>query len=356
MRGDHELSSGHELPSSVQSTPMPTVLFVDDDVCVLKGLRRFMRSRGDSWTSRFACGGAEAIEALSESGADLVVTDMRMPGIDGAQLLEWISLRQPGTIRFVLSGDANIGETYRIVGRSHQFLAKPCTPEKLADSIANVLTSRWTPGDLAEFETASFLDRLRTDRVVYLTLAHCLHDEDCSSAVVAEIISTDPGLSARVLQLANSAYFGRAIETASIERAIKSFGLDHLRALLEQGRLGKATNDTDEKGLDRFYGSLAKEARAHGARKTENQEVLDTIYATALFCGLGSIVRNKQTDASVASAAFPATLLGFPRKLIDALGRLRDLPANLDSTDLIDPICSSVFQSYAAHLGGQANV
>lgn len=356
MGGSDELSSGNELQISVQSPPTPTVLFVDDDECVLKGLRRFMRSRRDSWTSRFACGGAEAIDALRESGADLVVTDMRMPGVDGAELLEWISQQQPGTIRFVLSGNANINETYRIVGRSHQFLAKPCAPEKLANTIANVLTGHWTQDNTADNETASFLDRLMTHSDVHAALAQCLQDEGCTPADAAEIVSTDPGLSARILQLANSAYFSRAIETVSIETAIKSLGLDHLRALLERGRLGQATQDMDGKRWDVVFGPFAKKARAYGASKTENQEVLDTIYATALLSGLGSVVTDVRTDASVAPAAIMATLLGFPEKLTTALGRLQGPQPNLDLTDFVESICASVFESDAAHQGDQTYV
>jgi len=359
MERDHQLPGGHARSCDVAAESMPTVLFVDDEEHVLNGLRRFMRTRRGAWTSKFACGGIHAIDILNKSDVDLVVTDMRMPGLDGPELLEWISRERPGIIRFVLSGEANIDETYRIVGRSHQFLGKPCTPEKLAETIAGTLVGPWARDKSIGCETPSFLDRLKTHPDVHAALAACLRDAHSSATHAAEIISTDPGLSARVLQLVNSAYFGRPVETASIERAVNALGLDHLRALVEKGRLGQEARGAGATRWDAVFGPLAKRARARGAAKTDNRDMLDTIYTAALFSGLGSIAGGVPGNAPAAPAAFTATLLGFPAKLIAALGVLRDMQpdtlTDTDTADLIESICISVFKVYDATEGGQSH-
>ncbi|MEM1288067.1 MAG: HDOD domain-containing protein [Pseudomonadota bacterium] len=355
MGHENELPDGSTLSNDVCTLSKPTVLFVDDEDHVLNGLRRFMRTRRDAWTSMFASGGADAIDKLSETEVDLVVTDMRMPGVDGASLLEWISSEQPGTIRFVLSGEANIDETYRIVGRSHQFLGKPCAPEKLAETITSTLLGTWAQDASIGGDTASFLDRLKTHPDVHADLDRCLMAAEADTRDAAAIISTDPGLSARVLQLVNSAYFGRPIETASIERAVNALGLEHLRALTQKGRLGQASADAGTTRWDTVFGPLANSARAHGSTMTNNRDVLDTIYATALFSGLGSIVGDVKGNAPIAPAAFTATLLGFPNKLIAALAALKELRPAGGSTDLVEPICASVFEAYAMTNGGKVN-
>lgn len=359
MGPGEQLHDGRTRTSREMARPKPTVLFVDDEAHVISGLRRFMRSRRDTWTSKFACGGANAVEILNHSDVDLVVTDMRMPGIDGAALLEWISNQQPGTIRFVLSGEANIDETYRIVGRSHQFLGKPCTPEKLSQTIASTLAGRWAADEAVGCDTTSFLDRLTTHAAVYEALLDCVKDPGATPSDAAQIIANDPGLSARILQLVNSAYFGRPVETASIERALQVLGIDHLRALVERGRLGQlsacAKGQNTGVRWDAIFGPLAASARAYGATKTENHEVLDTIYATALFSGLGSIIADVPGNAPVAPAAFMAVLLGFPRKLTAALGTLKQLHPDANAADLIEPICASVFETFAEADGGQSH-
>ena len=84
----------------------PRILFVDDEPNILSALKRFTRPKREEWDMDFVPGGAEAIEAISERSYDVVVSDMRMPGVSGATLLEWISQNMPGIVRLVLSGEA----------------------------------------------------------------------------------------------------------------------------------------------------------------------------------------------------------------------------------------------------------
>ncbi|MEM8736653.1 MAG: response regulator, partial [Planctomycetota bacterium] len=102
------------------------LLFVDDDANILSGLRRMLRSKRAEWEMRFACGGAEALDALKESVADVVVSDMKMPNMDGAQFLKIVASEYPTTKRIVLSGQAHKTKLVQVAGFAHQFLTKPC--------------------------------------------------------------------------------------------------------------------------------------------------------------------------------------------------------------------------------------
>jgi DNA-binding NtrC family response regulator len=107
------------------------ILFVDDEPAVLQALRRMLRSRRQEWDMHFAGGGTEALALLEQMPFAAVVSDMRMPGMDGAVLLGEVQRRYPQTVRVILSGHADHASTVRSVGATHQYLAKPCDPDVL---------------------------------------------------------------------------------------------------------------------------------------------------------------------------------------------------------------------------------
>ena len=114
---------------------MKSILFVDDEPMILAGLQRLLRSQRNVWDMSFAASGAEALAVLETKPFDAVVTDMRMPAMDGARLLELVKERYPGTIRIVLSGYFESEAALRAVPVAHQYLAKPCDPKKLHEAI-----------------------------------------------------------------------------------------------------------------------------------------------------------------------------------------------------------------------------
>jgi YesN/AraC family two-component response regulator len=83
---------------------MKRILFVDDESMVLDGIRRMLYTQRNRWEMQFALGGEAALQACEASSFDVIVTDMRMPGMDGATLLGHIRDRYPNTARIILSG------------------------------------------------------------------------------------------------------------------------------------------------------------------------------------------------------------------------------------------------------------
>ncbi|MEM7314070.1 MAG: response regulator, partial [Planctomycetota bacterium] len=103
------------------------ILFVDDDAFLLAGLRRLLRSCRSEWDMEFVGGGEEAIKRMKEKAFDVIVSDMRMPGMDGAQLLSAVRADFPDAVRIILSGQSAQEVVFRSVGPAHQFLSKPCS-------------------------------------------------------------------------------------------------------------------------------------------------------------------------------------------------------------------------------------
>lgn len=208
------------------------LLFVDDEPNILQGLKRMLRSHRDKWDMAFAEGGQQALEIMQQESFDAVVSDMRMPGMDGAQLLEEISQRHPDTVRIVLSGHSGEELVMRSVGPSHQYLAKPCEPELLETTLNSAFALRDRLGDGKLRTLISGLTSLPSLPVVYNEVVQKLRSDDASVADIGEIIAGDPGLMTKIIQLVNSAYFGLARNVSSPAEAAAMLGIDTLKGLV----------------------------------------------------------------------------------------------------------------------------
>jgi DNA-binding NtrC family response regulator len=118
------------------------IMFVDDEENILSGLRLVLRSKRREWAMVFASSGNDALEKMAEEPCDVVVSDMRMPGMDGADLLMHVKETYPGTVRMILSGQAGEDALQRSIGSTHQYLCKPCNPEVMMLAVTQALVLR----------------------------------------------------------------------------------------------------------------------------------------------------------------------------------------------------------------------
>jgi putative nucleotidyltransferase with HDIG domain len=207
------------------------LLFVDDDKMVLSGLRRALHDTRNEWEADFATGGEEALEAMAGRSFDAVITDMRMPGIDGAELLERIKDRYPEVIRIVLSGQSEKEAMLRSIAPAHQYLAKPCDIRELKLRLKQAFASR----DLVHNPSiAAAIARLRSIPslpTIYSELTAALRSEMTSLSQIEEIVARDVGMATKILQLANSAFIGVHGRVPSLRQAVSLIGVDTVRTL-----------------------------------------------------------------------------------------------------------------------------
>jgi HD-like signal output (HDOD) protein/CheY-like chemotaxis protein len=208
------------------------ILFVDDEVKVLQGLRRMLRGMRNEWVMAFAESGKEALKLLAKTPADVVVSDMRMPGMDGAQLLDAVRKRHPGTARIILSGYAGEESVLRTIGPAHQYLAKPCDSETLIKVIASSLELRGLLKSEKLRRLVSSLDALPSPPDVYFGLLEELSSPNASVNSVAEIFSHDVAMTAHILKLTNTAFFALPMKIATAREAVQLLGFDTTRALV----------------------------------------------------------------------------------------------------------------------------
>ena len=208
------------------------ILFVDDEPMVLSGLQRSLRLMRSEWEMVFAPGGAEALAAMDLQTFDIIVTDMRMPGMDGAQLLEEVQKRSPQTLRMVLSGQSDRETILRSVNPAHQFISKPCEAEELKSRLIRAFALKDLLQNPSLRELVTKLDNLPSLPHVYLQLNQELRRPEPELHKIDELIGADMAMTAKVLKLVNSAFFCLPCEISRASHAVKLLGLDTLRALV----------------------------------------------------------------------------------------------------------------------------
>jgi HD-like signal output (HDOD) protein/CheY-like chemotaxis protein len=207
------------------------ILFVDDESKILDGIRRMLHADRKRWDMHFALGGEAALRACEEGSFDVVVSDMRMPGMDGATLLGHIRDRYPGTARIVLSGYSEAALATRAVPMAHRFLAKPCSASELQSTIERVCALQdlvCTPEIRKIVGTVGELPSLSS---TYTSLTQAVRDPNSSISQVALIIERDVAMSAKVLQLVNSAFFGLAQKVTTVQNAAAYLGMETVKNL-----------------------------------------------------------------------------------------------------------------------------
>ena len=283
------------MPHSSPHRPGLRLLFVDDEPFVLQGLRRSLRSTAPEWEVDFANSAAEALDKMTQSRFDVVVTDMRMPVMDGAQLLVEVKNRHPDTVRIVLSGQSSSEALLRSIGPSHQYLSKPCDVSELKARIDGAFLLRDVLGNSAVRQTVSRLTSIPSLPALHQAIVAELSSSDPSSAKVAAIVAQDAGMTAKVLQLANSALLGLRSQISSAFQAAQLIGVEMMRSLVLSMHVFSPFEATELAGLDLvevwkhnvIVGTIAQAvAQAEGASK----QMMEDCFTAGLLHDVGRII------------------------------------------------------------------
>lgn len=210
----------------------PHILFVDDDPNILNGIRRMMRRKRNEWELHYASSGAEALSLIEQAPIDIVVSDMRMPKMDGAEFLNIVAENYPDTIRMILSGQSDKEAIMRAIPVTHQYISKPCDAEALIVQLGRSVNLRKRVNQKQVREAVSKINQLPSLPDLYQKICNVAKSDQAGVKDAVDIISQDVAMSAKVLQLVNSSYFGIARELSSVAQAISLLGMETLKALV----------------------------------------------------------------------------------------------------------------------------
>jgi putative nucleotidyltransferase with HDIG domain len=260
------------------------VLFVDDEANVLDGLRRMLRSMRKEFDLNFAESGKQALALMEGTTFDIIISDMRMPGIDGADLLIEVRRRSPHTIRVILTGQADDEALMRTVGGAHQVLAKPCDSKQLTEILRKSKALQDMMAHEPLREIISSIDTLPSLPSLYEKLQEMLKDPDVQLADIGKIIGGDVAMTAKVLQLVNSAFFGLFQKVDTPERAVSLLGLDTIKALVLGVQIFSEMQCRENRA---FVDSLWSHCMTVGvlAKKIANEETDDESVIADAFLG-----------------------------------------------------------------------
>jgi len=209
-----------------------SILFVDDEIHLLEGLRRMLFRKRDEWNMFFAKSGEEALEIMSKNEIDILITDMRMPVMNGAELLSRTIQQYPKIIRFILSGQSDEKMILNSIKIAHQFIAKPSSADKIIDAIKRAMYLHELIFSSEILAGISQIEELPSIPSIFLKLEQELNSQNVSLSKVADLISADLSISAKILQLVNSAFFGLAKETADLVSAVNMLGINIIRSII----------------------------------------------------------------------------------------------------------------------------
>ncbi len=280
----------------------PSILFVDDEENVLRGLSRMLRSKREIWVLRFAASGAEALRMMQESVADVVVSDMRMPGMNGAELLTKIQELYPQTIRIVLSGFAEREAILRTIGPSHRYLAKPTSEDVLVTSIEHALALRQHLFHQSVQLAVAGMTYLPSLPEIYNALIAELNSDVGSAERLASIIEKDVSVTAMLMKLTNSAYFSLPQKCSTVRQAINFLGFDNIRATVLLGgvfeqfkQISPSMADIVKRLMQR---SLAIGVVAQAIARSEGwkAELCDEAFCAGLLAHVGTLMLIAQNS------------------------------------------------------------
>ncbi|MER3474355.1 MAG: two-component system response regulator [Armatimonadota bacterium] len=271
------------------------ILFVDDEPNVLQGLQRMLRPMRSEWEMEFAGGGEEALQKMEQAPFDVIVSDMRMPGMNGAQLLKEVARRYPDTVRIVLSGHSDREYILQLVTTTHQYLAKPCDAQTIKDTVnracalRDLLTSKELSALVSQVKSLPSLPSL------YTRIIEILQSDDPSLQKIGQIVSEDIAMSAKVLQLVNSSFFGIARRISNPVQAVMFLGLETVKALVLSVHIFAKWDSSRVKGFDierLWHHSMTVGAVAKRLSETEQLSArdVDSAFTAGLLHDVGKLI------------------------------------------------------------------
>lgn len=271
------------------------ILFVDDEPLVLKGLQRTLRKMRHQWELTFTNSGHKALEILGRKPVDVIVSDLRMPKMDGGRLLAEVKRQHPHIVRIILSGQLNQEITLKSVRLAHQSLSKPCDVEVLKQTLAKIFALRDILSDDSIKSIISRIESLPSMPSIYTDIVTEMQSEDPSIKKIGEIISKDLSMTAKILQMVNSAFFGLFRKINSPDQAVMVLGLQTIKALVLSVKIFSEFNQKSYTwfSIDELFNhSLAVSMYAKAIIKNEDldQGLINNSMMAGLLHDLGKLI------------------------------------------------------------------
>jgi HD-like signal output (HDOD) protein len=265
-----------------------SVLFVDDEKQILKSIKRMFID--SDYKMFFAEGGRDALDILSNNQIDIVVSDMKMPEMDGYELLKKVKNLYPSAIRIILSGYSEEDIIYKAIHSNlvKLYIFKPWKADELKNTIDDIFKTQELLNNKNILDIINSIENLPTVPDTYIKLNNAI-DRDLYLDGITKIIEDDPVVSSEILHIANTAFYG--VKTGSIKNAILNLGLSNIKNIVLTSEIfNNCTLSGDEKETLWKHSSLTNKLLIEMYKSLLNKAISEDCYSAGLLHDIGKVL------------------------------------------------------------------
>ncbi|NDV22569.1 response regulator [Desulfovibrio sp. JC022] len=208
------------------------ILFIDEDKAQLEMLDKQLSAMKKRWQVNYASNKDEVMTLLRTKPFDIIAMELQVDGFEGDELLEEIRTRQPGSIRFIISESVNSENCLKFVKYAHQFITKPYQKSELIGKIKKSLRLKHIFLNERAAKGIASIEELPTMPELFMELERELSKDDVLISSIGKMIGEDMSMTAGLLKLVNSPFFGLYSKVTNPEQAVTLLGLDNLKGLV----------------------------------------------------------------------------------------------------------------------------
>lgn len=271
------------------------ILIIDDEIDQLDLIKTSLARKSDQWEVEISNHPEQALASIDLNPPTIVIADHHMPQMSGIDFLKQVAQNQPGIERFILAEEEGKEDLEEHLGSVFNFLPKPCSPDNLINEVQRVLAiETWLGNDTTKKIVAKMGD-FPSLPPVYLKVMNALNSRDASAERVGKAISGDLAISAKLLQVVNSSYYGLDEKVSDIVHAVSILGMDIVKNLVLAIQVySKLAQSADQKALtDQLWHhsmSVATAARRLMQYESRDSKLAEEAYTAGLFHDIGKLV------------------------------------------------------------------
>ncbi len=298
------------------------IIVVDDEASVLRSLNRALRVRCKDWSLGFYDQPSEAIAAAKQDAPWVVVSDYMMDTLDGEALLTEVSEVAPSAIRVMLSGDISDDTAVHAAGIAHFLLPKPFSLDELVDVLERATILHRLPLNDKDRNYLAGLKSLPVLPKVYQTLSSYLNEVDePENNEIANIIVQDPSILSKLIQIANSSFFGFASKVTTAEETVNRLGQELVKRLVLSIGLFTLNQSTDNAKGKRQADAVALQLREMYQSLNESRRLADEVYILGLFHNIAFLIPEDELAGNNLDVvgAYLLELWGFDGQFVETV-------------------------------------
>ncbi len=291
------------------------ILFIGQDENLGRDFQAQASGPEDSWAVQFARSGEDGLALCLDNSFDAVVADASLPGMNGPEFLDAFMQRRPRAMRIVTSDLADVEGTMKCIGHAHHHLLKPCGAATLYDALRRGLAAeKWLPSEAAQ-KVISEMRHVPSPPDAYFRIVEETNSPRCSLEKIAGHIAEDPAVTAKVMQLANSAVFGLQLHIVHPLEAISFIGLETTKALVLLAHTFSAFDqiDVEDFSIDGLWvhsvrsGQLSQQIALF---EDAELEIVQAAFAAGLLHDIGKLLLAANNPEPFANTCRVARQLG----------------------------------------------